>query len=99
MNRKKCAINTEECAQICVTWGVRNEISYAFTCLTVRGARSTGNARKCGLMLAGDSEWGRTFFPFCRQRLFFMVLNVAPLLSLLVFMNVYIPRFQRVARL
>lgn len=42
---------------------------------------------------------GHTFFPFCRQRLFFMVLNVAPLLSLLVFMNVYIPCFQRVARL
>ena len=78
---------------------MRNGKGCDFTCLTVRSEGSTGNARKCGLMLAGDLELGHTFFPFCRQRLFFMVLNVAPLLSLLVFMNVYIPRFQRVARL
>ena len=70
-----------------------------FTCLTVRSARSTGNARKCGLILTGDLKRGHTFFPFCRQMWFFMVLNVAPLLSLLVFMNLYIPRFQCVARL
>ena len=78
---------------------MRKGKGFDFTCLTVRSARSTGNARKCGLMLAGDLELGRTFFPFCRQRLFFMVLNVAPLLSLLVFANVYIPCFQCVARL
>lgn len=42
---------------------------------------------------------GAHFLPFLSANVVFMVLNVAPLLSLLAFMNVYIPRFQRVARL